>query len=279
METRRGASGALITVNGDVTTKLDVERTGRRVREQGIWLTQFPKVVALPRVIAVHDDGYDMETLEVPNLLDLAVNQTCCRILRALESDIWDCEVTYWFESVWENFEKTHMKYLRDLLKDSQPTKSFAASLIQLFNAVDWLTLRTGVTHGDGIIDNVAYRKNDLVLLDPIPPSGAIPQLRCVDVGRVIQSAIGYERVRYDLPNTITSVISQVNLILNEYMWEKFDLNEARASLYWAQFHMLRGVRTAPLTRPGSGVPGSGVRNDLLQLTYTLQKVANSWMR
>jgi hypothetical protein len=50
--------------------------------------------------------------------------------------------------------------------------------------------------HGDPTLANVMYRSNgDMVLIDPIRPTGKIPGLPEVDVGKVLQSYIGWEHV------------------------------------------------------------------------------------
>lgn len=61
----------------------------------------------------------------------------------------------------------------------------------------DW-----NLVHGDPTLCNVAVRpyEEQLVLLDPRPPRRGVPPLRCVDQGKMLQSALGWERAAYGWP-------------------------------------------------------------------------------
>lgn len=275
---RRGASGARIIIGRKFTTKLDVERTGTFVRDQGEWLTKFPQVTMLPRVQHILAHGYVMETLSVPTLPDDTLHLVG-HVMAELRTQLWS-KPSSGLPFDWQ----THRSYVSNLLKDVQPDRASRSELDHVMrkfaSRVDFDSLQRGQTHGDCIVDNVAYRARegsttgqlDLVVLDPIPASYALPPLRAVDVGRLIQSAIGYESVRYTRSRShlLTTDGNSMN-VLNWYMPEGFRVNEARACLYFAIIHMLRGVRTT--------TPETATRFALWFLTNELIEVTREWMR
>jgi hypothetical protein len=57
--------------------------------------------------------------------------------------------------------------------------------------------------HGDATLDNILYGKgpdgnNLLFVSDPLPPDKRIPAARVVDLGKLLQSAHGWEFLKYD---------------------------------------------------------------------------------
>jgi len=268
--TRRGASGATIIVSEDCVTKLDVERTGTFVRKQGEWLSRWsPHVEMLPRVQRVLHNGYVMETLWVPQLHEINLDRTIELILHHLHDQLWSkTSGSFRFFDACE-----HRDYVYHLIGDIQPhsgqRKELKQKLADARTHIDFATLRVGLTHGDCIIDNVAYRGDELVIIDPIPASYGLPNLQAVDVGRLIQSAIGYEYVRYTRSSPITDYDDAVARVLNLWLPE-FDINEARAAIYFAIIHTLRGVRTT--------TPGTTQRLGLWYLASKLQEVLRKWM-
>ena len=279
---RRGASGAKIIIGRKFTTKLDVERTNGFVRRQGEWLSQFEDDrIILPRVSHTLSHGYVMETLEVPELpLPTNVMELVNHIITRLSEKLWPLrkpELNIIFSP------KSHREYVDKLVNDVCVTgtdgdRRWLTAIMRDFERiVDFSSLHVGLTHGDCIVDNVAYRavkdsrRSQLVLLDPIPATEALPNLRAVDVGRLVQSAIGYESIRYTRNRGVTSYDDAVSAVLNAYMFRHFKVNEARACLYFAIIHMLRGVRTTDR--------GTAVRLGLWHLTNELIGVTKEWMR
>jgi hypothetical protein len=275
---RRGASGARIIIGKKYTTKLDVERTGDFVRSQGEWLSRYPKVTLLPRVTHVLANGYIMETLTVPPL-PMDVAPVLQHILAELRTQLWVLATS---GHAWDL--PTHRNYVVNLIRDVGLERAQRVVLEDNMRAfaetIFFEVLQRGQTHGDCIVDNVAYRERegsttgalDLVLLDPIPQTYALPPLRAVDVGRLIQSAIGYENMRYTRSRAPRLDIDDlVTAVLNWYMPTEFKVNEARACLYFAIIHMLRGIRTTLLD--------TATRLALWYLTNELIKVTKEWMR
>lgn len=266
---RRGASGAVITVGENETTKLDSERTGTRVRDQGIWLLNHRRFTVLPNVERVLHNGYVMETLDVPALYMITDVKTFIRMMmNALSERLWFKEgvTRLTFD------QDAHRAYVRKLTRDVDAPGELWDFLLDARKSVDVASLRVGLTHGDCILDNMAFRKpNTLVIIDPIPATTALPNVVASDVGRLIQSAVGYEFVRYTRTSLTLDHDEAVTGVLNDWMHRDFSVNEARAAIYFSIIHMLRGIRTT--------TPGTAQRDGLWYLVRQLQEVLTRWMR
>lgn len=56
-------------------------------------------------------------------------------------------------------------------------------------------------THGDPTVSNCMVRRDGrIVLIDPRPPRCYVPQCREADMGRILQSALGWETAAYGIP-------------------------------------------------------------------------------
>lgn len=264
---RRGASGATIIITKDFTTKLDVERTGTFVRSQGEWLAQN-RYELLPNVTEVLHNGYVMETLDVPDLWTLDVMDTILLIRNRL-NELWKRGGRKRYIDGPGHDAYVH-QLARDVTSSKDEVRELRDWLREARTSIDFGSLRTGLTHGDCIIDNVAYREGVLVLLDPIPATYAIPDFVASDVGRLIQSAVGYESIRYRNFKITTDFDTAVGAVLNAHM-HRFSVNEARAAIYFAIIHTLRGVRTTK--------PGTAARLGLWYLVKKLQGVLLKWTR
>lgn len=248
-------------MHNDRVEKLDTGRTGTRVVEQGVWL-RMHECQVLPKVYEVHRCGYVMERLTPPEAQATTV-QLLVHVANALNT-IW-----YRYQSADDLnhfIRDRHSMWLRKLLRETLPTDRHGP----LLNAVQYLpeptTLQRRLTHGDPIVDNVMHRDDVMVLIDPIPSTYAVPDVLCSDVGRLIQSGLGYEGARYGFdtqriaPRTVAELAYEVALVKltdEEYAW----------ALYWAALHCLRGVRTAP------------VKHDVLEVFEAAWRELQSWMR
>lgn len=295
----RGSSGAKFTFTDAVVTKFADGPTGARVRDQGIWLQQYDDSIVLPAVFTVHHNSYDMEKLTTFEELtgDVPVDwpdvfNTCNDVIEMLHTELWhknfdDVVVRYvrynQDGTSWEDdYRDHHSRYVRGLLGDVGLRREYRTTLRRFAGIIKWGHLRLALTHGDCIIDNVLWRvsslhnRTELVLIDPIPACPALPDVEALDVGRVLQSAAGYEHVRYMTSSEVfllnqTPLTERLESILNTWR-HTFDLNEARAALYFSIIHMLRGVRTAQRVAPDK-VHG------LKTLTRLLMEETEKWMR
>lgn len=275
----RGSSGAKLTDHGNFVLKQDTEITGARVRNQGIWLHQHDQSLVLPAVRYIRHDGYELEKL---TMCELPVSwketrELCDEILDSLETYLWDLEFNTRVPPL-VAFEGAgaHRGYVTDLLDDVGLRRELRRTLHEFVKVIDWWNLRTGRTHGDGIIDNLAYRGDEqtIVLIDPIPACLALPDVVALDVGRVLQSAAGYEVIRYGTQRELLDVplLDRVDAVLNTWLGVEFDVNEVRAALHFSVIHTLRGVRTALRVAPDKV-------EALKTLTLDLVEVAAQWMR
>ena len=227
----RGSSGATFTESFGNVTKVG---TGNgRVLEQGMWL-QMRSTPLLPEVYTTgeifDDDEYVMELLSpLPRpLVDTAVLGQ--RIIMALKPNIWVLppENTLNVDA--------HLWKVEGLMRSANIGRDVVNKMLSAFDAVDWSSQRVGLTHGDPTFDNVMLRGSDIVLIDPIPSTPAVPDLRVVDAGKVLQSAYGFETARYGIEFHVDSETVQ------EAVLACLDEDEHLAARYWCAVHFLRAL-------------------------------------
>lgn len=96
------------------------------------------------------------------------------------------------------------------------------------------------VTHGDATLDNMLLDEhNRATWVDPIPPTPKVPAFLAVDIGKLLQSAYGYEHIKYGRrwPETTERDMHVVLRGLSAPV--RF------AAHYWYWVHMLRLLRYA----------------------------------
>jgi hypothetical protein len=251
----RGASAARIVIGDDVVAKLDTVRTGSRVRRQGIWLYDYAHPT-LPSVIRVTSQGYEMKRyVDVPleEFVDdpMPLLAQVWKVYRKMVSPI-ETRQREWVRNPYVALDPIALDtYVVDLCRQvGAPTIAFR--LLELRRSITWPTQLTW-THGDLIADNVMRdARGAVILIDAIPPCGALPSLAVVDFGRLVQSAAGYEQMRYAETTPKDDVWQdRVSTILNwvaaepYYNFGGFDEDAIHATLFYAIVHMLRGARTA----------------------------------
>jgi hypothetical protein len=203
-----------------------------RVLEQGLWLERY-NAPGLPAVYGTGelfgDDMYTMEKLDPVPIEYIDTRTLLSSIVDVLERDVWPNDAR-----ISELDMDAHLARLAPLEKYmSEDQDSLLDSLLK---SLDQSELEKHLTHGDPIMDNVMLRDGSIVLIDPIPSTPAIPDWRAVDVGRLLQSAVGYEHVRYDLHGPSAVDLRDITSMFcpNE--------EERAASLYWAAVHVLRSM-------------------------------------
>lgn len=229
---QRGTSGATFTVLGERVVK---KQPGvDRVVEQGTWI-QRHRASVLPKIFHVYAYSYVMERLVAPASEYLDHNAVLFAMLRDLNHDVWsrDPEVEH-------DPPATHAK-LTQLLVNFE-LHEHADQLTWLVDAVNWSTLRRCLTHGDPTFDNVMFREStgELVLVDPLPGTPAIPDLRAVDTGKILQSIIGWERVRYGgMRHAFRGDVEMLHTFIA-------DENEWLATVFWCFVHLARTLPYVP---------------------------------
>lgn len=235
---KRGSSGAEFNFLGDRVVKLAPDKsTGERVMAQGMWL-QRHQSRAVPHVFQVYARSYVMERLIVPPFWALDHQVVLHHMFASLAEYVWTQPA-----EVELDYEATNLKYadlcnyfgMRDILRN----------LVSLSKMIIWDDLTRCLTHGDPTFDNVMFRSteygDDLVIADPIPATPAVPDLYSVDVGKILQSALGWEEVRYG-SRLSTSRVGAFKFRAGTMDVQRFVLNnnEWRASCFWAAVHLLR---------------------------------------
>jgi hypothetical protein len=99
------------------------------------------------------------------------------------------------------------------------------------------------LTHGDATAENVMRRRGyGSVLIDPIPATITVPDAPCVDVGKMLQSANGWEAAKYGTGGKAYSIADVRAAVDDDSL---FSGGQA-----WAVVHVVRAlpyvVRQAP---------------------------------
>ena len=216
---------------------------------QGIWLHDYSSPF-LPEVIRVTSRGYEM-TRYVDVDLDQIVDDPM-----SLLTEVWNRyrdrrrDPRQLVRNPFVQLDTTALDvYVIDLCRHVG-APAVALRLLELRPRITWPTRLTW-THGDLILDNVMRdAKGNLILIDAIPPCPALPSLEIVDYGRLIQSAAGYEQLRYrgttlrdDWRDRVSTVVNWIGRI--GYYWDTgYDTDSIHGALFYSVIHMLRGART-----------------------------------
>jgi hypothetical protein len=228
-------SGAHVNVFADHAVKWAQSGTtvADRVNMQGAWLAaNAPLHSFLPVVQKQMPGGYRMELLtELPDFVDDTV----------LAGVVINRLTRLWEEPTIHAFDPdAHLDYVVKLAARVDHAGEMA---------IWWDEVRPFIddpcrVHGDPTIDNCMLRGGgELVITDPIPPGIHLPSIRALDIGKVIQSAAGYEEVaRGRRPTTIPWI--------DDGWWEDVlpdvDEHEWRLCLYMAAVHFLRLLPYTP---------------------------------
>lgn len=230
---RRGSSGAIITPSDEYVTKRHLGST--RIADQGRWL-QTNSSPAVPRVSRVYDESYVMERLAVPplRLLDHQL------VLRTMVNQL----ITHvWYRSAVAPLNQDMLQAKLETLIQTYQFGHIWPWVYRVHSAVNWKKIPACLTHGDPTFDNVMIRERtgELVLADPIPATLIVPDQRCVDVGKILQSVVGWEEVRYGTGmHRFCVKPAELHAHLTDLTDGWFDDNEWRASVFWCVVHLLR---------------------------------------
>lgn len=201
-----------------------IKRGPEEVREQGL-LAEYIGPDVCPHIYRYHPDGYEMEVLEPPaarNTLWLT------SVFAKLTTHVW-----------------THGSYRGWNFEWLGPLTTWAEKAPWLKNAINEVypfEPQTGyrLIHGDPTLANLMQRSNgDLVVTDPMPRleyRKEIPNRVEVDLGKLLQSAMGWERML----GCHNSLWQQPELVLNI----AGDLK--RETLLWGAIHLARVSLRAP---------------------------------
>jgi hypothetical protein len=154
--------------NSDAEVTLSVLKIGPEEQARGEWVDFLGREVC-PEVYKIFDNGYVMEFLEPVRpyealLLDME---------NLLETQVW-CRPDPGTNAWW-------LLHLRNRIEMPDPPPA----------------TRYTLTHGDCTVSNAMKRGDQLLIIDPLPPRRYIPNVPESDMGRLIQSAMGWEVLMY----------------------------------------------------------------------------------
>ena len=86
-------------------------------------------------------------------------------------------------------------------------------------------------THGDPTFENVMLSQSgELTLIDPLPCSSRMPPIADVDVGKIVQSLLGYERIVAGGVANVWQAVEWLHVITHAYP----------AAAYFTGVHLVR---------------------------------------
>ena len=175
-------SGATLTVRKSAP----IGKARNRLFAQAEWLKQFDSL-NIVKVLEITEDGYTMPYLEPT--LDVQPAGLAGRTIFILTRDVW----------CWPSM---------NTFKLSEFTKyvgSFGNVELEVFTSrmlPEILRQEFVMTHGDPTFENTLSLDGEVVLVDPLPDpalEGRMPDVRAVDLGKILQSALGYEAIKRGL--------------------------------------------------------------------------------
>ena len=230
----RGLSGAVVTNNGNGRTVTKSGGLPGRTREQGDWIIRHGGDSRIfPRVHELLDDGYVMEKLEFIDYWEI----DSLEMVEMLRNFVWvqppvvpptdnTCDLLL------KKMQATVDKWLGNLISRTTQKRI----LIDAMNAANGaLSMSHCLTHGDPTAENVMYRPDfGKVLIDPIRATEVVPDSPAVDIGKMLQSACGWEHAKYST-GFAAFTRSDLKKAVNDD--ELFAAGEA-----WATVHVIRAV-------------------------------------
>jgi len=211
-------------IDANTMYKGDSDEVGR----QGQWIVDQDDNPALPKVYRNRLMSYDMERLNP--LPSRFINHRTTLALMFIQLHIW-----VWGPPVVTEFAPLQLDtIIRDILEKN--VEGTTSPLSSLAHRISWDNLPRTLTHGNCTFDNTMVRPDthDLVFISPKPATPAVPDMRAVDLGRILQSIMGFEEVRYnDTHRGFHAHHTQLRGLVQ-------DDNEWLATLFWCVVHLLR---------------------------------------
>lgn len=223
----------MITTSGASVTVLKTAPEGPvrdRLFAQYDWCAKHRDDQGIVNVVRKHEDGYEMELLRArPN--DLSARD----VIEVLNRNVWG---TLPPPNAFD--EEKHLAYLTSLPFGT--TLADTARTLTPYDDSVWCD-----THGDPTFENVMRRAHTLVLTDPLPDrvlSGELPSVRALDLGKVLQSVIGYEYVK---SGTVGSIHG---LEFSSWTWDVvrrfFSVKEMHLAEFFLCVHVARLIPYQP---------------------------------
>lgn len=231
LHAKKGLSKATVIDRGSYVIKIGLgmaEQARHCMKMRGI----APKIFHYSEHLYGADSYYVMEKLQEP---DYATDpqwaeDTLCAMVQMLRH-IWRLSTPRYEQPGWQ----------AQLTKFCLEQGVF--DVTKLMHELQFDDLPLGAPesmHGDPTLANVMLRNGELVICDPIPAGGKIPAHWTVDVGKLLQSAIGWERHLYGMPIERDACVRAVLGDLDEL--------HQRRCWFWCMVHLLRIIPYAHST-------------------------------
>jgi len=229
-----GQSGASVAVFGDIVVK-----HGHRpevvelLRAQASWLRRCHHGTVPVLASGEHGSSY---AYVMPRLDEVRRDEdNDAETVACLERYVWHSDrsrrVVDWVE---------HRLYVSELLELHGLWETYGTWWREWTRRIERYDLEVVTTHGDPTRSNrMRNSAGDLVLIDPIPANERMPSLRAVDLGKMAQSLLGYEHVRFGWPMPTTDVDKFIDSFA-------YDDAEREATRYFTLVHLLRLLRYTP---------------------------------
>lgn len=188
---KRTLSGAvIIECSGDRILKLGDGHVGQRINDQRRWLEEHQSNGVIP-VERVTQNAYIMP--RGSEWSDPVVGrQVFDGIVELLSAYVWVKPPFVFTES------PTPFRHKQSALsRATSVAGDVLNALTELCTLVDWTAVPKVLTHGDPTFCNSLWLNDKLVLCDPIPASHHVPDIRAVDLGKLMQSCMGFESIMY----------------------------------------------------------------------------------
>lgn len=223
---RHGSSGARVDIHPNHVIKTGSDVVGERVVAQANWIDRHQCSV-LPIVYDIMLSGYIMEKLDEIEPGSLFVADLDA-IIGRLARDIWSRPEVTTFSPI------LHMEKVSKL--EQYASHSMLIFLNDARDAAFDRRQRACLTHGDPTLDNVMRRMGLYVITDPIPATHAVPDLWAVDLGKILQSLVGFEQARYGH--------SQHNAfeVKPQHLLDTLQREDQVRAVYWCVIHILRAM-------------------------------------
>jgi len=213
---RAGFSGARIEIGDNFVLK-----NGKGCHDQAMYLKELR---IGPEIYVIGADGYGMERLYHEPLALIHEEEIFRVMLRLLDRVVWQRRH---HSHPWKGHLKTWL-----LMNWNFPGVACPVHLMDRLYDHRYEEFGQYI-HGDPTLSNVMVDKHgDIKLIDPIRPEGKIPWLKDVDLGKMLQSVIGWEHVvfNWDMPED-TCV---------QVFYAHFTTLELERALFWLMIHALR---------------------------------------
>lgn len=184
----KATSGAHIFKVGSRVVKIGSGEVGKRVCTQAHYCQRFDPA-AFPHITKIFSRGCVMERLDEY----MGGTRYIHDVTRLLRDFVWchpSNDAVDWY---------AHLEYV--ITRAEAHVPGYVPRIADLFYdmKLEARDLRHCRTHGDPTYDNMMQRGHAPVLIDPLPPyvNGEMPALAAVDVGKIMQSLLGYEAIKY----------------------------------------------------------------------------------